>query len=107
MLHLGKTMNTGFSLGKLFSKGLGGGVKSPREIQPGMRYQQTRQLGSIWIVKRAVKTLGNELPHVMIVREEMEDETRVISVSALQDPHFYRYVPAKDAPNPDTSGSDS
>ncbi len=106
MLHQGKTMNTGFSLGKLFSKGLGGGVKSPREIQPGMRYQQTRQLGSIWIVKRAVKTLGNELPHVMIVREEMEDETRVISVSALQDPHFYRYVPAKDAPHQEVTEKD-
>ena len=106
MLHQGKTMNTGFSLGKLFSKGLGGGVKSPKEIQPGMRYQQTRQLGSIWIVKRAVKTLGNELPHVMIAREEMEDETRVISVSALQDPHFYRYVPAKDTPHPEVTEKD-
>ena len=106
MLHQGNIMNTGFSLSKLFSKGLGSGVKSPREIQPGMRYQQTRQLGSIWIVKRTVKTLGNELPHVMIAREEMEDETRVISVSALQDTHFYKYVPAKDVPHPEVTEKD-
>ena len=106
MLHQGKTMNTGFSLSKLFSKGLGSGVKSPKEIQPGMRYQQTRQLGSIWIVKRVVKTLGNELPHVMIAREEMQDETRVIAVSALQDSHFYKYVPAKDAPSLEVSEKD-
>ena len=106
MLHQGNTMNTGFSLSKLFSKGLSGGVKSPKEIQPGMRYQQTRQLGSIWIVKRAVKTLGNELPHVMIAREEMEDETRVIAVSALQDTHFYKYVPAKDAPQQEITEKD-
>lgn len=95
-------MASGFSLSKLFSKKIG--TRSPREVKPGMRYRQTRQLGSIWIVKRQVKTLGNELPHVMIAREEMEDETRVISVSALRDSHFYRYIQPEDSPVEEDAG---
>ena len=91
-------MASGFSLGKLFSKKIGGGVRSPREVKPGMRYRQTRQLGSVWVVKRMVHTLGNDLPHAMIAREEVESDTRVISVSALRDSHFYRYVPAEENP---------
>jgi hypothetical protein len=96
-------MSSTFSLRKLFSKGSGGAMRSPREVKPGMRYQQTRQLGSVWVVKRMVNTLGNDLPHAMIVREEVESDTRVISVSALLDKHFFQYVPPKE--NPETGRS--
>ncbi len=81
-------------------------MRSPREVKPGMRYQQTRQLGSVWVVKRMVKTLGNDIPHAMIAREEVESDTRVISVSALLDKHFFEYVPPKEAPPEGTVEAD-
>ncbi len=86
-------MASGFSLKKLFG---GDGWSGPRTIEAGMRYRQTRQMGSIWVVIRTVKPLNNDLPHVMIAREGYMDETRVISVSALRDRNFYRYVQPED-----------
>ncbi len=86
-----------FSLRKLFSND-GHGWSGPKDIRVGMRYRQTRQMGSVWIVIRTVKPLGNELPHVMIAREGYLDETRVISVSALRDRNFYRFIPPEDPP---------
>jgi len=91
-----------FSLRKLFSSDSWSG---PREIEVGMRYRQTRQMGSVWVVIRTVKPLGNELPHVMIAREGYMDETRVISVSALRDRNFYRYIPPDDTPPPEDANA--
>lgn len=88
-------MASGFSLKKLFGK-TAQNWSGPRDIKVGMRYRQTRQMGSIWVVIRTVKPLGNELPHVMIAREGYMDETRVISVSALRDRNFYRFVPTEE-----------
>ena len=100
-------MPSGFSLGKLFSKGYRrSGGRGPREVKPGMRFQQTRQLGSVWVVKRMVHTLGYDIPHVMIAREEVESDTRVIAVSALQDKHFFQYVPPKENPPQETPEAD-
>ncbi len=100
-------MASRFSLGKLFSKGYRrSGGRAPREVKPGMRFQQTRQLGSVWVVKRMVHTLGNDLPHAMIAREDVESDTRVIAVSALQDKHFFQYVPPKENPPQATPKAD-
>lgn len=88
-------MGNGFSLNKLFGKG-GAGWSGPKTVEPGMRFRQTRQLGSIWKVTRKVESFGQSLPHVMIVREGYEDETRVISVSALRDSRFYRFIPPEE-----------
>jgi len=92
-------MSRKFSLGKLFTKNGGHpSGRAPREVEVGMRYQQTRQLGSVWVVKRKVEAFGQSLPHVMIAREEVDSDTRVISVSALQDRHFFRFVPHEENP---------
>lgn len=96
-------MASAFSLKKLFGK-TAQNWSGPRDVEVGMRYRQTRQMGSIWIVIRTVKPLGNELPHVMIAREGYLDETRVISVSALRDRNFYRYVPPEDPPVEEDAG---
>ena len=93
-------MLSGFSLRKLFSKGGGALARRPREVKPGMRYQKTPQLDSVWVVKRMVHTLGKDIPHALIAREEVDSDTRVISVSALQDRHFFQYLPPKE--NPET-----
>jgi hypothetical protein len=88
-------MAGGFSLKKLFGKGAAG-WSGPKTVEPGMRFRQTRQLGSIWKVTRKVESFGQSLPHVMIIREGYEDETRVISVSALRDTRFYQFIPPEE-----------
>jgi len=52
--------------------------------------------GKIWTVVR-LWTTTDGLPHARIENEGQQSETRIMSISALTDPHFY--VPAR-APIP-------
>ena len=45
--------------------------------------------GRVWVVIRVWKTVDN-LMHARMIGESRSGETRIISVSALTDPHFYK-----------------
>lgn len=61
-----------------------------------MRYKQVADLGRTWVVKRKLESKTAYFPHVMIVCEEFEKDTRVIAESALTDTHLFHFV--ADAP---------
>ena len=51
--------------------------------------------GRVWVVVR-LWTAVDGLPHARMKGEGSRDETRIISISALTDRHFYSPAPTRD-----------
>lgn len=58
-------------------------------LQPGDQLEKIDFPGSIWIASRLIDS-RHQLPHAVIVYQEIRNETRMLAVSTLLDKGFFR-----------------
>ena len=60
------------------------------DVKVGDRFYQVGGTESKWIVERLIKPLVSDVPHAVVVREGYEQNSKMVSFSALFDPTIFR-----------------